>query len=153
MNHFTFSPLHVSTNHGSFIILCCTHTHTYTSSLSSPTADEIRAEFTLIKLNYDSMCSPIFAPSDLLLWLKQNPTTTQLWSNLSTLHYQIILPILKNFATDIAVVYLSGRCCCILVMSPMLGSDCMYMVARIPMATKSQDDGLAGYTPLIRLFC
>lgn len=50
-------------------------------------------------------------------------------------------------------MYLSGRCCCILAMSPMLGSERMYMVTRIAMTTKSQEDGLAGYTPLITPFC
>lgn len=50
-------------------------------------------------------------------------------------------------------VYLNGRCSWILVMRPMLGSELMYMVARIAITTKSQEEGLAGYTPLIKLFC
>jgi len=52
----------------------------------------------------------------------------------------------------VPAVYLSGRCCWIILMSPMLGSERMYMVARIAMTTKSQEDGLAGYTPLITPF-
>lgn len=50
-------------------------------------------------------------------------------------------------------VYLRGRCCCILAISPILGSERMYMVARIAMTTKSHEEGLAGYTPLITRFC
>lgn len=60
---------------------------------------------------------------------------------------------LKTEVIWVFSVYLSGRCCCILVISPMLGSERMYMVARIAMTTKSQEEGLAGYTPLIKLFC
>lgn len=49
--------------------------------------------------------------------------------------------------------YLNGRCSWILVMRPMLGSELMYIVARIAITTKSHEEGLAGYTPLIKLFC
>lgn len=38
-------------------------------------------------------------------------------------------------------------------MSPMEGSERVYIVARIAMTTKSQEEGLAGYTPVITLFC
>lgn len=40
--------------------------------------------------------------------------------------------------------YLTGRCSCILAISPMEGSERVYMVARIAMTTKSQEEGLAG---------
>lgn len=49
--------------------------------------------------------------------------------------------------------YLAGRCSWILAMRPMDGSARVYMVARIAITTKSQEDGLAGYTPVITLFC
>lgn len=38
-------------------------------------------------------------------------------------------------------------------MRPMEGSERVYMVARIAMTTNSHEDGLAGYTPVITLFC
>lgn len=49
--------------------------------------------------------------------------------------------------------HLTGRCSCILAMSPMEGSERVYMVARMAMTTKSQEEGLAGYTPVTTLFC
>lgn len=49
--------------------------------------------------------------------------------------------------------YLTGRCSWILAMRPMEGSERVYMVARIAMTTNSHEDGLAGYTPVITLFC
>lgn len=38
-------------------------------------------------------------------------------------------------------------------MRPMEGSERMYMVARMAMTTNSQEEGLAGYTPVITPFC
>lgn len=40
--------------------------------------------------------------------------------------------------------YLTGKCSCILAMRPIEGSERVYIVARIAMTTKSQEEGLAG---------
>ena len=40
-----------------------------------------------------------------------------------------------------------------MAMRPMDGSERVYMVAKMAMTTKSQEEGLAGYTPVITLFC
>lgn len=71
---------------------------------------------------------------------------------LYNVQYIVNIYVMSNLFMSGLHAYLSGRCCCILAMSPMLGSERMYMVARIAMTTNSHEEGLAGYTPLITLF-
>lgn len=59
----------------------------------------------------------------------------------------------KVCGTRTIFLYLTGRCSWILAIRPIDGSERVYMVARIAMTTNSQEDGLAGYTPVITLFC
>ena len=58
-----------------------------------------------------------------------------------------------TYSQSVDRCYLTGKCSCILAISPMEGSERVYIVARMARTTNSQEEGLAGYTPLLTQFC